>query len=60
MTYYTLEHNRFAGIDNVMISATGYTGSGGFEIYVRNEDVNALWDKVWTESLQHKTNWSRS
>ena len=47
MTYYTFEHNRFAGIDNVMISATGYTGSGGFEIYVRNEDVNALWDKVF-------------
>jgi aminomethyltransferase len=47
MTYYTFEHNRFAGIDNVMISATGYTGSGGFEIYVRNEDANALWDKVF-------------
>ena len=47
MSYYTFEHNRFAGIDNVMISATGYTGSGGFEIYVRNEDANALWDKVF-------------
>tara|TARA_B100001287_G_C22682258_1_gene531204 strand:- start:152 stop:1234 length:1083 start_codon:yes stop_codon:yes gene_type:complete len=47
MTYYTFEHNRFAGIDNVMISATGYTGSGGFEIYVRNEDANKLWDSVF-------------
>ena len=47
MTYYTFEHNKFAGIDNVMISATGYTGSGGFEIYVRNEDARELWEKVF-------------
>jgi aminomethyltransferase len=47
MNYYTFEHNKFAGIDNVMISATGYTGSGGFEIYVRNEDANELWEKVF-------------
>ena len=47
MTYYTFQHSSFAGIDNVMISATGYTGSGGFEIYVRNEDANVLWDKVF-------------
>ena len=47
MTYYTFENNRFAGIENVMISATGYTGSGGFEIYVRNEDANKLWDSVF-------------
>lgn len=47
MTYYTFQHNRFAGLDDVMISATGYTGSGGFEIYVRNEDANALWDKIF-------------
>ncbi len=47
MTYYTFEHNKFAGIDNVMISATGYTGSGGFEIYVRNEDASELWEKVF-------------
>ena len=47
MTYYTFEHNKFAGINNVMISATGYTGSGGFEIYVRNENANELWEKVF-------------
>ena len=47
MTYYTFEHNKFAGINNVMISATGYTGSGGFEIYVRNEDASELWEKVF-------------
>ena len=47
MTYYTFEYNRFAGIDDVMISATGYTGSGGFEIYVRNKEANILWDRVF-------------
>ena len=48
MTYYTFQHGTFAGIENVMISATGYTGSGGFEVYVKNEDANKLWDAVFT------------
>lgn len=47
MVYYTFQIGKFAGIDNVMVSATGYTGSGGFEVYVKNEDVNKLWDKVF-------------
>lgn len=47
MVYYTFTNGKFAGIDNVMISATGYTGSGGFEIYVKNKDVNQVWDKVF-------------
>ena len=47
LVYYTFTRGKFAGIDNVMISATGYTGSGGFEIYVKNEDVNQVWDKVF-------------
>jgi len=47
MTYYTFQHGTFAGIENVMISATGYTGSGGFEVYVKNEDANKLWDAVF-------------
>lgn len=47
MVYYTFTHGTFAGTENVMISATGYTGSGGFEIYVKNEDVNHVWDKVF-------------
>jgi aminomethyltransferase len=46
MVYYTFKHGTFAGIDNVMISATGYTGSGGFEIYVKNENVLHVWNKV--------------
>ena len=47
MTYYTFQYGTFAGIDNVMVSATGYTGSGGFEIYVRNNDVPQVWDRVF-------------
>jgi len=48
MTYYTFQHGTFAGIDNIMISATGYTGSGGFEVYVKNEDANQVWDAVFS------------
>ncbi|MEY4603975.1 MAG: glycine cleavage system protein [Bacteroidota bacterium] len=46
MVYYTFSHGKFAGIDNVMISATGYTGSGGFEIYVKNEHIEHVWNEV--------------
>ncbi|SHJ73408.1 aminomethyltransferase [Arenibacter nanhaiticus] len=45
--FYSFEVADFAGIDNVIISATGYTGSGGFEIYCKNEDVQQVWDKVF-------------
>jgi aminomethyltransferase len=37
----------FAGVDYVIISATGYTGSGGFEIYCKNGEVQQIWDKVF-------------
>jgi aminomethyltransferase len=47
MVYYTFQFGNFAGIDNVMVSATGYTGSGGFEIYVKNDDVAQVWDHVF-------------
>jgi aminomethyltransferase len=45
--FYTFEVGDFAGIENVIISATGYTGSGGFEIYCKNEEVQQIWDKVF-------------
>lgn len=45
--FYTFEITGFAGIPNVVVSATGYTGSGGFEVYVKNEDVEQLWKKVF-------------
>ena len=45
--FYTFKINDFAGIDNVIISATGYTGSGGFEIYCKNDEVVQIWEKVF-------------
>ncbi|MBW3520060.1 glycine cleavage system aminomethyltransferase GcvT [Flavobacterium sp. NKUCC04_CG] len=45
--FYHFETTTFAGVENVIISATGYTGSGGFEIYVKNEDVETIWNKVF-------------
>ncbi|MCJ8288677.1 MAG: glycine cleavage system aminomethyltransferase GcvT [Crocinitomicaceae bacterium] len=44
--YYHFEVKDFAGIENIIISATGYTGSGGFEIYCKNDQVEQVWDKV--------------
>ncbi|MFT6281701.1 MAG: aminomethyltransferase [Salibacteraceae bacterium] len=45
--YYHFEVADFAGVDNVIISATGYTGSGGFEIYCKNDIAEQVWDKVF-------------
>ena len=47
MKYYTFDKGTFAGIDNVIVSATGYTGSGGFELYIKNEDAEKVWDAVF-------------
>ncbi|GAA4647169.1 glycine cleavage system aminomethyltransferase GcvT [Pontixanthobacter gangjinensis] len=46
MKFYTFEVGNFAGVDKVIVSATGYTGSGGFEIYFKNEDAEQIWDAV--------------
>lgn len=46
INYYHFEVADFAGIEYVIISATGYTGSGGFEIYCKNDQVEQVWDKV--------------
>jgi aminomethyltransferase len=45
--YYHFEVADFAGIENVVISATGYTGSGGFEIYCKNSEVESIWNAVF-------------
>lgn len=45
--YYHFEVADFAGIEHVIISATGYTGSGGFEIYCKNDEVEQVWNKVF-------------
>lgn len=44
--FYHFKTGKFAGVDDVIISATGYTGSGGFEIYFKNEDAVHIWNKV--------------
>ncbi|MEL7020484.1 MAG: glycine cleavage system aminomethyltransferase GcvT [Bacteroidota bacterium] len=46
LKYYTFVKDTFAGVENVIISATGYTGSGGFEIYVNNEHLAQVWDSI--------------
>ena len=46
MEYYTFQQIEFAGIPDVIVSTTGYTGSGGCEIYIPNEYAQQLWDKV--------------
>lgn len=49
MKYYTFSKGRFAGVDNVLVSATGYTGAGGVEIYFEDKDDNAnkIWDAIF-------------
>lgn len=44
--FYNFVVGDFAGVEHVIISATGYTGSGGFEIYCKNEEVKQIWDNV--------------
>lgn len=45
--YYHFEVGHFAGFDDVIISATGYTGSGGFEIYCKNDQAEQIWNKAF-------------
>jgi len=44
--YYHFEKGKVAGIENIIISATGYTGSGGFELYVESQHLVSLWDTI--------------
>lgn len=54
LKYYTFVKGRFAGVDNVLISATGYTGSGGVEIYFedKNGDAEKIWDAIFEAGAQ--------
>ncbi|QRR03493.1 glycine cleavage system aminomethyltransferase GcvT [Dyadobacter sandarakinus] len=47
MDYYTFQTGELAGVSDVLISATGYTGAGGFEIYVKNSDAEAVWKAIF-------------
>ncbi len=46
MPYYTFKTGTFAGCDNVIVATTGYTGSGGFEVYVKNEDAEKVYKAI--------------
>lgn len=50
LKYYHFTKGKFAGVDNVLVSATGYTGSGGIEIYF--EDKNGDAEKIWTSIFE--------
>lgn len=45
--FYTFTTDRFAGVENVIISATGYTGAGGFELYFDNADAKQIWNAIF-------------
>jgi len=47
MEYYTFKKGTFAGIDNVIVSATGYTGAGGFELYFENANAEYIWNAIF-------------
>lgn len=49
LKYYTFTKGVFAGVENVLVSATGYTGAGGVEIYFENnnDDASKIWDAVF-------------
>jgi aminomethyltransferase len=47
MPYYTFKKGKFAGFENILISATGYTGAGGFEIYFENEHALPIWEAIF-------------
>ncbi len=47
ITYYHFTHATVAGIENVLVSATGYTGAGGFELYVSPVHGPKLWEAIW-------------
>jgi aminomethyltransferase len=51
LKYYSFVRATFAGVDNVIISATGYTGSGGVEIYFEDKDgaADKIWDKIFEQ-----------
>ena len=53
MKFYSFEVAEFAGVENVIISATGYTGSGGFEIYFKNENAQAIWDRIFEAGAEY-------
>jgi aminomethyltransferase len=53
MEYYSFKKGTFAGIENVVVSATGYTGAGGFEIYFENKYAEQMWDAIFAAGAEY-------
>lgn len=55
LKYYTFVKGKFAGVDNVIVSATGYTGAGGVEIYFedKGDDANRIWEEIFRVGMPH-------
>lgn len=53
MEYYTFKKGKFAGVDNVLVSATGYTGAGGFEVYFENEHAQHMWKAIFEAGAEY-------
>jgi aminomethyltransferase len=55
LQYYTFTKGKFAGVDNVLVSATGYTGAGGVEIYfeAKGDDAEKIWSEIFRVGDPH-------
>ncbi len=53
MKFYTFQTGTMAGIRDVIISATGYTGAGGFELYVDNRHARKLWEAIFEAGVSY-------
>jgi aminomethyltransferase len=51
--YYTFKKGKFNGVENVVISNTGYTGAGGFEIYFENEVADKMWNAIFEAGAEY-------
>ncbi|MBC7919805.1 MAG: glycine cleavage system aminomethyltransferase GcvT [Ferruginibacter sp.] len=54
MEYYTFVKTEFAGVKDVIVSATGYTGAGGFEIYLPNEHAETVWNRIFEAGAPYR------
>ena len=52
--YYNFKIGNIAGIEDVILSRTGYTGEIGFELYIKNESVKKVWEAIFTTSIELK------
>jgi aminomethyltransferase len=53
IAYYHFSIGKFAGIDNIILSATGYTGAGGFELYIPNQYMETVWNQIFEAGKEY-------